>query len=248
MDSGQGHMEEPERPQRDTADDLLRRALIDQETVVSVALKVRNLPLSEAVTVIFHGRRDLGTVQTYVAPGSHGTGSALGADALLRVPCDIDLAGADDRDEAERLYAEQAAALRDALVGADTVLDIWREPLEELVGDAVLVDRRIAIGERLPAHRLLPVALRAPERQLVVTAVCGARPLAEGRPPMGIACAQQDVARIYPLPDDPERCLEDFLTVAAEHAHQMAERLGRQEASVRRFLELSGEEPGGEPA
>jgi hypothetical protein len=111
-----------------------------------------------------------------------------------------------------------------------------------------VIDRRIALGERLPAHRLLPVALRAPDRQLIVTAVCGARPLAEGRPPMGIACAQQDVARIYPLPDDPERCLEDFLEVAAEHAHQMAERLGRQETSVRRFLELSGEDPGGDLA
>src|SRR3954467_4910998 len=182
MDTGRGHMEEPERPQSDTADDLLRRALLDQDTVVSVALKVRNLPLSEAVTVIFHGRRDLGTVQTYVAPGSHGTGSALGADALLRVPCDIDLAGADDRDEAERLYAEQAAALRDALVGADTVLDIWREPLEDLAHDRVRVDRRIHLGVRLPAHRLMPTALLAPDQQILVTAVCGARPLAEGRP------------------------------------------------------------------
>ena len=35
---------------------------------------------------------------------------------------------------------------------------------------------------------------------------------------MGIACAQQDVARVYPLPDDPERCLEDFLEHAADHA------------------------------
>jgi hypothetical protein len=122
-------MEEPGRPQRENADDLLRRALIDQETTVSVALKIRNLPLSQSVTVIFHGRRDLGTVQTYVTPGSHGTGTALGAEALLRVPCDIDLAEADDRHDAERLYTEQAQALRDALVGADTVLDIWREPL-----------------------------------------------------------------------------------------------------------------------
>ena len=96
-------MEEPGRPKRDSADDLLRRALVDQEATVSVALKVRNLPLSEAVTVIFHGRRDLGTVQTYVTPGHHGTGSALGADSLLRVPCDIDLAEADDRADAERL-------------------------------------------------------------------------------------------------------------------------------------------------
>ena len=237
-------MEEPERPQRDTADDLLRRALIDQDTVVSVALKVRNLPLSEAVTVIFHGRRDLGTVQTYVAPGSHGTGSALGADALLRVPCDIDLASADDREEAERLYAEQAAALRDALVGADTVLDIWREPLEELAEGDVAIDRSIELDISLPAHRLMPTALVAPDRHLVVTPVCTARTLAAGRPPVGIACAQQDVARIYPLPDDPARCLHDFFDVAADHARTLAEQLAKQEASTQRFLELTGEDEG----
>ena len=45
------------------------------------------------------------------------------------MPCDLDLAEAEDREEAERLYAEQATAMRDALVGADTVLDVWREPL-----------------------------------------------------------------------------------------------------------------------
>jgi hypothetical protein len=234
---------EDERPE-----DLLRRALVDADASAAVALRVGGLPVSEQLTVVFHGRRDLGTIQTYVTNGGRGAGVAVGADELLRVPCDLDLAGAEDLDEAERLYAEQAAAMRDALVGADVVLDLWREPLEDLVRAPVVVDRRIVMGERLPAHRLLPVALRAPDRQLVVTAVCGARPLAEGRPPMGIACAQQDVARIYPLPDDPERCLEDFLVVAAEHAHLMAERLGRQEASVRRFLELSGEDPGGDLA
>ena len=35
---------------------------------------------------------------------------------------------------------------------------------------------------------------------------------------MGIACAQQDLTRVYPLADDPERCVEDFLEQAAEHA------------------------------
>jgi hypothetical protein len=83
----------------------------------------------------------------------------------------------------------------------------------------------------------------APDKHLVVTAVCSARSLTEGKPPMGILCAQQDVARVYPLPDDPERCLEDFFEVAAEHAHRMAEQMSRQEDSVRRFLELSGDEP-----
>jgi hypothetical protein len=235
-------MEEPERPQRDTADDLLRRALVDQDATVSVALKVRNLPLSQAVTVIFHGRRDLGTVQTYVTPGSHGTGTALGADVLLRVPCDIDLAEADDREEAVRLYTEQAAALRDALVGADTVLDIWREPLTELTASPIALDRSIELDVPLPAHRLMPTALVAPDRHLVVTPVCTARTLADGRPPVGIACAQQDVARVYPLPDDPERCLRDFLDMAAEHAHALAEQIAHQEVSTQRFLELTGED------
>src|SRR5215213_6564679 len=142
----------------------------------------------------------------------------------------------------EELYAEQAAAMRDALVGADTVLDIWREPLEDLAHSRVEVDRRIVLDVDLPAHRLLPAALVAPEKRIVVTVVCGARPLAEGRPPMGIVCAQQDVARVYPLPDDPERCLEDFFELAADHARRMAEQLGRQEASVQRFLELSGDD------
>ena len=58
---------------------------------------------------------------------------------------------------------------------------------------------------------------------------------------MGIACAQQDVARVYPLPDDPERCLEDFFDAAADHARRVGEQLGRQDQSVLRFLELSGE-------
>src|SRR5262249_22881644 len=95
----------------------------------------------------------------------------------------------------------------------------------------------------LPAHRLLPVALIAPERQLVVAPVCGARVLSEGRPPIGIACAQQDVARIYPLPDDPERCLGEFLDLAAAHAHDLAEQIAHQEASAGRFLELGAEDP-----
>jgi hypothetical protein len=226
----------------DHADDLLRRALIDADASAAVALRVKGLPLCDTLTVVFHGRRDLGTIQTYVAHGGRGAGASVAAGELLRVPCDLDLGAAEDRDEAEALYAEQASALRDALVGADTVLDIWREPLEALAGSRVEVDRSVRLDVRLPAPRLLPAALVAPERRMIVAAVCGARPLAEGRPPVGIVCAQQDVARVYPLPDDPERCLEDFLAVAADHARDMVERLDRQEASVERFLELSGDD------
>src|ERR1700761_8897817 len=122
------------------AEDLLRSALLDETSSVAVSLKVGGLPLSESVTVIFHGRRDLGTLQTYVTRGSRGAGATVAASELLRVPCDLDLADAGDRADAERLYIEQATALRDALVGADVVLDVWREPLGEMLGSDVTVD------------------------------------------------------------------------------------------------------------
>jgi hypothetical protein len=224
------------------AEELLRRALLDESSSVAVSLKVMGLPVTDAVTVIFHGRRDLGTLQTYVTRGSRGAGATVSARELLRVPCDLDLAEAEDREEAERLYLEQASALRDALIGADVVLDVWRMSLQEVVGRAVKVDHSVDLAVRLPAPRLLPTALVAPESQLVVTPVCSARTLAEGKPPMGIACAQQDISRVYPLADDPERCVEDFLMLAADHARVLAERLDHQEASVERFLELSGED------
>jgi hypothetical protein len=217
----------------------LRRALLDDASAVTVSLRVSGLPLSDSMTVIFHGRRDLGTLQTYVALGSRGAGMTVSASELLRVPCDLDLADAGDREEAERLYVEQATALRDALVGADTVLDVWREPLSDLAGSGVAIDHSVALSVKLPAHRLLPTALVATESKLIVTPVCGARTLADGRPPMGIACAQQDLSRVYPLADDPERCVEDFLELAAEHALELADRLEHQEASVQRFMELS---------
>lgn len=221
------------------AEELLRRALLDDSSAVAVSLRVSGLPLSDAMTVIFHGRRDLGTLQTYVTCGARGAGATVSANELLRVPCDLDLADAGDRDEAERLYVEQATALRDALVGADTVLDLWRAPLQELAGSGVTVDHSVELPVRLPAHRLLPTALVATDSQLIVTPVCGARTLADGRPPMGIACVQQDLSQIYPLTDEPERCVDEFLELAGDHARELAERLEHQEASVARFLELS---------
>jgi len=236
------------REEGDTSDDraaeeLLRRALLDASDSAAHSLVVGDLPVSDAVTVIFHGRRDLGTIQTYVAPGRHGAGDTIAARELLRVPCDLDLGDAGNRAEAQRLYREQAAALRDAMIGADIVLDVWREPLGALVVGDVTIDRSLDLPVTLPAPRLLPVALIAPEQQLVVAPVCGPRALSAGRPPLGIACAQQDLARIYPLPDDPERCLGDFLDRVAVHARVLADRLEHQEASVERFLELDADAP-----
>jgi hypothetical protein len=224
----------------DEADDLLQRALIDTDASAAVALRVGGLAMSEALTVIFHGRRDLGTIQTYVANGGRGAGAAVGASELLRVPCDLDLAEAHDRGEAEELYAAQAKAIRDAIVAADTVLAVWADALARVA--AIDVEHRVALDVRLPAHRLMPVAVSAPEQHITIAPVCGARTLAEGLPPLGIACAQQDVAHVYPLPDDPDRCLEDFMERAHDHALRMADLLSKQEASVQRFLELNGED------
>jgi hypothetical protein len=229
-----------ERPDEGLADELLRRALLDPDAAAAVALKVKGLALAEQLTVVFHGRRDLGTIQTYVANGGHGEGDQLGARDLLRVPVDLDLAETHTREEAKEAYEAQARTLRDALQAADTVLAIWAGPLRDVAESQVGVLRSVDLDVPLPAHRLMPVALVAPEKHLTVVPVCGARTLAEGLPPMGIACAQQDVARVYPLPDDPEACLEDFVVRAAEHARHMAERLESQERSVQRFLELNG--------
>jgi len=233
-------VQDPDRQQHDAeAEELLQRALLDAEASAAVSLKVDGLSLADAMTVVFHGRRDLGTIQTYVAHGKRGAGEAISTSDLLRVPCDLDLSEAHDRDEASELYSEQANALREAIVAADTVLAVWIEPIRELAGDVIAVDRSVALKLRLPAHRLMPLALTAPERGLTIVPVCGARTLAEGRPPLGIACAQQDIAHVYPLPDDPERCLEDFAERAAAHARALADQLTVQEASVERFLELS---------
>jgi hypothetical protein len=229
-------------PRHEESDDLLRRALLDARAAASVAMRVQPLATCDALTIVFHGRRDLGTIQTYVAHGGLGTGAQVGARDLLRVPCDLDLGAASGRLEAEELYVAQARALRDAIQAADTVLAVWRDPFEDVAASAVAVDRSIDLAVQLPAHRLMPVALVAPERRVVVAPVCSARTLADGRPPLGIACAQQDIARVYPLAEEPEACLEDFLATAAEHARETAERLEHQEASVERFLELSGED------
>jgi hypothetical protein len=220
------------------AEELLKRALLDAASAVSVSLRIDGLPVSHAVTVIFYARRDLGTLQTYLTPGSRGAGATVSPSELLRVPCDLDLAYAADREDAERLYAEQARTLRDTLLGADVVLELWREALVDLLGN-VVIKMSAGLPARAPLPRLLPTALFAPESQVLVTPVCNASTLAEGQPPVGIACIQQEIAHVYPLAEDPAGCVIDFMERSARHAHDLAEQIAHQEASVERFLELS---------
>src|ERR1044071_3474549 len=107
-----GHQDERDDPAGEgLADDLLRRALLDPEAAAAVALKVHGLALSDALTVVFHGRRDLATLQA-----------------------------------------------------ADTVLAICPEPLERVAESYVTLVRSVDLDIPLPAHRLMPVALVAPEK------------------------------------------------------------------------------------
>jgi hypothetical protein len=220
------------------AEELLKRALLDAGSAVSVSLRIDGLPLSDAVTVIFYARPDLGTLQTYLTPGSRGAGATVAPSELLRVPCDLDLADAIDREQAENLYAEQARTLRDTLVSADVVLELWREALAELVGK-VTIKMSAELPARAPLPRLMPTALVAPESQVVVTPVCNAGTLAAGHPPVGIACIQQEVAHVYQLAEDPEGAVIDFMERSARHARELAQQIAHQEASLERFLELS---------
>ncbi len=153
-------MDDEHSTESDGADELLRRAMLDDSSAFSLSVRIDGLPVSETVTIIFYARRDLGVKQTYLTPGSGGAGSHVRVSDLLRVPCDLDLADAEDREDAERLYAQQARVLRDAVVGADIVLDVWREPLLELAGTVVKVDRSVSLSVSLPAPRLMPTARR----------------------------------------------------------------------------------------
>ena len=230
-------------PRHEDPEELLRRALLDAQAAASVALRVQPLSTCEALTIIFHGRRDLGTIQTYVAHGGLGTGAQVGARDLLRVPCDLDLGNAAGRDEAEELYAAQARALRDAIQAADTVLAVWREPLEDAAGSAVAVDRSIDLPVQLPAHRLMPVALVAPDRGHDRRAGVRGAHARRGPPADGDRASP---SRTSPAstrwPRSPRRAWTTSSPLAADHAREMAERLDHQEASVQRFLELSGDD------
>ena len=194
------------------------------------------LPLCEELTVVFHGRRDLGTIQTYVTQRRsrrrlRGRARRAAARALRPRPGRRrgPRGGRAPLRRAGRRDARRAGRGRH---GARHLARAAERPRPQPRPGRPPASRSTST---CPPTGSCPPRSSRPERQIVVTAVCGARPLAEGRPPMGIVCVQQDVARVYPLPDDPERCLEDFLDVASEHARRMAEQLeppGGQRAAL----------------
>ena len=140
--------------------------------------RVRRPPVQpstcDALTIIFHGRRDLGTIQTYVAHGGLGAGAQVGARDLLRVPCDLDL-GRRRRSRRGRGAVRRAgpsAARRDP--GRRHRARGLARAARGRARIDVAVDRSIDLRVQLPAYRLMPVALVAPDRGTVVP-VCSAR-------------------------------------------------------------------------
>ena len=171
----------------DHADDLLRRALIDQDASAAVALRVGGLPLCEHA----HGRLPRPPRPRHDPDLHHPRRPRGGQRGRRPTSCCASRAtstspAARDREEAEELYAEQAGALRDALAGADTVLDsLARAARGPRAARASTVDRRIELDVRLPAHRLLPAALVAPEQadrrhRRLRRAAAGRGPAADG--------------------------------------------------------------------
>ena len=68
-------MDDP--PQHDDdADALLERALLDPDASAAVALRIAGLALSDALTVVFHGRRDLGTTRSARTPAGTSASTA----------------------------------------------------------------------------------------------------------------------------------------------------------------------------
>jgi len=136
-----------------------------------VAMHVGGLTLARELTIIFHGRRDSRRSKpTSPSRARHGRGPVAQRAAARAVY--LDLAQADSRRAAQDLYREQAGVLRETLRAADTVLSVWWEPLTEYAAAQVRVERLIGATVELPAQLLMPVALRAPERELMVAAVC----------------------------------------------------------------------------
>ena len=147
-----------------------------------------------------------------------------------------------DRDEAEELYAEQAQAIRDAIVarrhravGLARAAGAGRAPSTSTMASTLDV--------RLPAHRLMPVALVAPEQHLTIVPVCGARTLAEGLPAAGDRVRPAGRGARLPAARRPRAAVSRTSWSARTTTRSgWPSCSSKQEASVQRFLELNGED------
>ena len=193
--------------------------------------------------MVFHGRRDLGTIQTYVAHGGRGAGAAVGAGELLRVPCDLDLG------DAERPRGGRAA-LRRAGRRAARRAGRRRHRARHLARAARGAPARARRGRppdrpRRPPARPPAAAggARAPETRhggdrRVRRASARRGPAADGDRlrPAGRRARVPAARRPGALPGGLPGASRPSTRASA------GERLRHQEASVERFLELSGDD------
>ena len=156
--------EQHDRYAEDDADDLLRRALIDPEASVAVALRVDGLALADALTVVFHGRADLGTIQTYVAHGPRGAGDARSP----RTSCCASRATSTSPTPRAATRPRRCTPSRRARCATRSSPPTpcsrsgasrsrtWPRARSRST-------RSLDLDVRLPAHRLMPIALVAPD-------------------------------------------------------------------------------------
>jgi len=81
----------------------------------------------DALTVIFHGRRESNACQTYVTRGSIAAGTTVAGQRVLRVRATATSRTPEDRarpSSSSTSGQATAAPLSDALVGADVVIDV----------------------------------------------------------------------------------------------------------------------------
>jgi len=173
------------------AEELLRRALLDDSSAVAVSLRIGGLPLSEAMTVIFHGRPGPRHAPDLRPPGAaEGRVRRCRPASCCAFPCDLDLrrcrrprgGGAVVRGAGHgRCATRWSAPTRCSTSGASPLRD-------QSPGVASRSTTRSSFRSGLPAPRLIPTAAGGHRITARGHARCAAarRTLRRrGRPPMG---------------------------------------------------------------
>lgn len=220
------------------ADELLRSAFIDHDRAVTCGFTIDELDLLGAATLVHQARVDLGQMRTFVMHGRPG--ERVGASELVPLPFDLDLARAEDLDEAREHWRVQRGRAAGAITVGARHLAVWGAALLESGWSAsrsLLHIRQAKLP--LPLSPLLPLLSWSADVNLQMAACVRATSLLDDKATPLIACAQGDFTKVYEGASDPGASLADFFDAAAEHARADVALLERRERSVARFLDIA---------
>ena len=222
-------------PAGDDADDLLRRALIDPEASVAVALRVGGLALTRGADDRLprpRGPRDDPDLRRPRRRAARA--SAIGADELLRVPCDLDLGDAGTRERGRGgLRRAGPRAARRAAGGRHRARHLARAAAGAARRRPSASTARWSCRCACPAHRLhadRAGGARQAHHRRRRCAAPGRWPKAARR--WGSPAPSRTSRTSIRCPTTPSAAWRTSPSCAAEHARRMAERLDHQEASV----------------